>query len=160
MDKRSFENYFNVLNKLADSGRILWKVHYDTYIDQRGSYVLRLNYRKFMTRLIEYYSSAAVAHMLENMDLAKDMKELQKHFESYEDYISPSWLEADSFRKELRAKAYCIDSSYPVMFYHEENLRERSMYRSAIIDINKLQSEGVVIEKLLSDNRKVEGQGR
>ncbi|MBL4934218.1 hypothetical protein JK636_00440 [Clostridium sp. YIM B02515] len=71
-----FENYFNILNKLACE-KILWKVHYDT----------------------------------------------------------------------------CIASCYPVTFLREENLREKTVSRSAVIDIHKLQEKGLDLGNLLCDNR-------
>lgn len=97
----AFENYFNILNKLACEKKILWKVHYDTCIDKNGTYLLRLNYRTLIPILKYCYFKASVDHMLENTHLTNDMKALQESFKSYKDYFEPKWLEASSFRKAL-----------------------------------------------------------
>lgn len=148
-----FENYFNILNKLACEKKILWKVHYDTCIDKNGSYLLRLNYRTLISKLKYSYFKASVDHMLENTHLADDIEVLEESFKASKNYLDPKWLDAVSFRNELKVKDYCIASSYPVTFLKEENLREKTLSRSAVIDIHRLQEKGLDIGNLLCDNR-------
>jgi hypothetical protein len=148
-----FEDYFNILNKLACEKKILWKVHYDTSIDKSGNYLLRLNYRALIPKLKYSYFKATVDHMLENTHLADDLEVLEESFKASENYFDPKWLDAVSFRDEIKVKDYCIASSYSVAFFREENLREKILFRSAVIDIHKLQEKGVDIGNMLCDNR-------
>ncbi|MCM0648174.1 hypothetical protein NBE98_07270 [Clostridium swellfunianum] len=148
-----FDNCFSILNKLACERKILWKIHYDTCIDKNGSYLLRLNYRALMPKLKYYYFKASVDYMLENTHLAEDLEVLEESFKGSKSYFDSKWLDAVSFRDELKVKDYCIASSYPVTFLREENLREKTVFRSAVIDIHKLQEKGIDLGYLLCDNR-------
>ena len=52
--EKSFEEYFNLFNQMVGEKKLLWKVHYDTTIGKDGTYILRLNYKSILIKLMEY----------------------------------------------------------------------------------------------------------
>jgi hypothetical protein len=148
MNEKLFNRVFEILNSMAGSGEILWKIHFDTCIGKDGNYILRLNYKALTEKLLKFFYDNYIRRG-ENSSREVSSDE----DEAFKVSVISMGINPDSLRDELRRKSYCIQSSYPVNFYPRGGEGRKLIYRAALLDIYKLQTAGVNIDHLLSDNR-------
>lgn len=149
MDEKLFNKVFDILNSLAVSKKIMWKVDFDTCIGKDGNYILRLNYRSFSEKLLKFfYDNYICSGGNSSMEGKSDEDE------AFKSSVISMGINPDSLREEIKEKSYCIKSNYPVNFYTHEGMGRKITCRAALLDIYKLKASGANIDHLLTDNRK------
>lgn len=143
MDEKLFNKVFEILNSLAVSKKIIWKVDFDTCIGKDGNYILRLNYRSFSEKLLKFFYDN---YICSGRNSSED--------EAFKSSVISMGINPISLREEIKEKSYCIQSSYPVNFYTHEGMGRKITCRAALLDIYKLKASGANIDHLLTDNRK------
>lgn len=148
MDEKLFNGVFDILNCMAGSGKIVWKVDFDTCIGKDGNYILRLNYNSLAEKLLEFFCDKYIrSGKNSSMEGSRDD-------ETFMASMMAMGINPVGLKEEIRSKSYCIESSYPVNFYVHQGKERKTSYRSAILDVYKLQEAGADISNLLSVSRK------
>ena len=151
MDK-SFEEYFNLFNQMDGYGKLLWKVHFDTAIVKDGTYILRLNYKFFLIKLMEYcYGDIWLRNC---NDIIKEMggdSSKKISIKPVSAAISFERFDSIRFREELKTKDYCINLNGRVLYYSDNYKGKKELICLVVLDVCKLQSHKVNINNLLSN---------
>ncbi|WP_032121034.1 hypothetical protein [Clostridium amazonitimonense] len=129
MKDKGFEKIFQIMNLMAFLEILIWKVHYDTYINEDGTYVLRINYNKCYDKILDY---------------------CKVHHINYPN------LDIKAFKFTLKSKPYCLCYNAPAWFKKETSSKESQVVRAAFIDIKALQAMGIFIDNLLCNNTLME----
>lgn len=126
MREVAFEKLFQIMNLMAFNKVLLWKVDYDTYVNEDGAYIFRINYNKFYGKLLDYCKTYNISHPRLNIK---------------------------AFRYTLKDKPYCLNYSGIGWLKKDADSDESYCMRCGFIDIKALQARGIFIDDLLYNNR-------
>lgn len=111
------------INEMAKASEIVKGVHFKTYEDSDGDYVLMLNYLSFYDRLLSFCRS-------------KDMRQ--------------ELFTLRDFKTLLRTQKYCKEYNRPVWFEElPSSYVSKKIYRCAVLKIHELKEKNCSIDALI-----------